>query len=295
MNLRFPIRTRLSLSLATFALIFLVGVITFSEIAMSPDRNAEEHSLIYIADCPGTVNEEGPRDQVIATVATTDADRGQSLAFYRDMVHGTTDDPDLGLEQGLIVTGNPHHFKPLIVDDNHLDDGETFTYMVAWDRDDVGRNPDQRCVTTIRDNDPPRVRQMRLASEPADGETYRRGEKIKIEVEFDNKVHIVRDPAVPFWIHVSHNGNPWAYPRDLSNIKQATYVSGTNTHVLQFAYEVQAGDWDTDGLVVPSLGRTGLGERTIKWAFGDRYADHSTEIWHHGHKVNGREPDTSAN
>ena len=37
MNLRFPIRTRLSLSLATFALIFLVGVITFSEIAMSPD------------------------------------------------------------------------------------------------------------------------------------------------------------------------------------------------------------------------------------------------------------------
>ena len=204
------------------------------------------------------------------------------------MVNGTADDADLGHESGLILTSNPSHFKPLIVDDNHLDDGETFIFMVAWDREDVGRNPDQRCVTTIRDSDPPRAREMRLVSEPADGDTYRRGEKIKIEVEFDNAVHVVSDPAVPLWIHVSHNGNPWAYPRDLSNIKQATYVSGTNTHVLKFAYEVQAGDWDTDGLVVPSLSSNGLGRGTVKWAFGDRYANHSTDRWHHSHKVNGR-------
>ena len=60
MNLRFPIRSRLALSLATFALIVLVGVIALSELALSPDSDAEEHSLIYIADCPGTVIEEGP-------------------------------------------------------------------------------------------------------------------------------------------------------------------------------------------------------------------------------------------
>ena len=58
MNLRSLIRTRLALSLATFALIVLVGVIAFSEIALSPDNNAETHSPIYIAECIGTVSEE---------------------------------------------------------------------------------------------------------------------------------------------------------------------------------------------------------------------------------------------
>ena len=36
MNLRFPIRSRLALSLATLTLIVLVGVIALSELAMSP-------------------------------------------------------------------------------------------------------------------------------------------------------------------------------------------------------------------------------------------------------------------
>ena len=284
MNLRFPIRTRLSLSLATFALIFLVGVITFSEIAMSPDSNAEEHSLIYIADCPGTVNEEAPGEQELATVTSTDGEPG--LFYYLDMENGTADRSDFGYVSGGIITSNPHHVRTVIIDDNRLDDGETFTVIVGPKSYNIGRKPDQRCLITITDNDPPRARHMRVVSEPADGDTYRRGEKIEIEVAFDAKVRVVGEPVVRLWISVPERG-VWSYPTDPSDIKRATYVSGSSTKVLKFAYKVKAGDWDSDGLVIPSFNHNSLGKGTIKWAFGDRDADHFTERPHHGHKVDG--------
>ena len=82
-------------------------------------------------------------------------------------------------------------------------------------------------------------------------------------------------------------GITWAKPTDQSDIKQATYVSGTETKVLKFAYEIQAGDWDGDRLVVPLLERTSLGEGTVKWAFGDRYADHSGTDAYFAHQVDG--------
>lgn len=287
MNVRFPIRTRLFLSLATFALIVLVGVIALSEIALSPDNDAEAHSPIYIAECAGTVNEEGPSEQELAIVTTTADDQG--LFYYLDMVNGTADHSDFGYVSGGIITSNPHHVKTIIIDDDRLDHGETFIVTVGSRADNVGRNSDQRCVTTIMDNDPPRVRHMRLVSEPADGETYRRGEKIEIEVEFDSKVRVVGDPAVRLWLTVPERGNVWSYPSDASDIKKATYSSGNETNRLTFAYKVRAGDWDSDGLVVPSLNHTSLGNGKIKWSLGDRDADHFTDDRYHAHKVDGGE------
>ena len=284
MNLRFPIRTRLVLSLATFALIALVGVIALSEVALSPDNDAEAHSPIYIAECAGTVNEEAPSEQELATVTSTDGEPG--LFYYLDMVNGTADQSDFAYVSGGIITSNPHHLKTYIIDDDRLDDGETFTVKVGSKAHNIGRNSDQQCVITIMDNDPPRVRHMRLVSEPADGDTYRRDEKIEIEVVFDTKVRVVGDPVVRLWISVPERG-VWSYPSDPSDIKRATYVSGTETKVLKFAYTVQAGDWDSDGLVIPSFNHNSLGKGTIKWAFGDRDADHYTEYPYHGPKVDG--------
>ena len=286
MNLRFPIRTRLFLSLTTFGLIVLVATIMLSELAFSPDQGAEAHSLIYIAECAGTVNEEGPSEQELAIVTTTADDQG--LFYYLDMVNGTADHSDFGYVSGGIITSNPHHLKTIIIDDDRLDDGETFTVKVGSKAHNVGRNSDQRCLITITDDDPPRVRHMRLVSEPADGDTYRRGEKIEIEVAFDTKVRVVGNPSVRLWISVPERG-VWSYPTDPSDIKRAAYVSGSDTKVLKFAYEVRAGDWDSDGLVVPSLNHTSLGKGTIKWAFGDRDADHFTDDRYHAHKVDGGE------
>ncbi len=284
MNLRFPIRTRLALSLATFALIVLVGVIALSEVALSPDNDAEAHSPIYIAECIGTVSEEGPVEQKLATVTSTDGEPG--LFYYLDMVNGTADRSDFGYVSGGIITSNPHHLKTYIIDDDRLDDGETFTVKVGSKSHNVGRNPDQRCEITITDNDPPRVRHMRLVSQPADGDTYRRGEKIEIEVAFDTKVRVVGNPVVRLWISVPERG-VWSYPTNPSHIKRAAYVSGSDTKVLKFAYTVQAGDWDSDGLVIPSFNHNSLGKGTIMWAFGDREADHFTELPYHGPKVDG--------
>ena len=293
MNLRFPIRTRLLLSLATFALIVLVGVVMLSELAFSPDEDVKAHSRIYIAECPGIVTEEGPPEQEIATVTTTANDQG--LFFYRDMVNGTADQSDFGYQWGGIVTANPHHWETIIVNDDHLDDGETFIVTVGSTADNVGQNSDQRCIVTIRDNDPPRVRHMRLVSEPADGDTYRRGEKIEIEVVFDSKVRVIGEPVVRLWLTVPERGNVWSYPSDSSDIKKATYASGNETRVLTFSYRVRAGDWDSDGLVIPGLNHTSLGEGKIKWAFGDRDADHFIDHKIHAHNVNGGPAGASTN
>ena len=158
MNPRSPIRNRLALSLATLALIVLVGVIALSEIALSPDNDAEAHSPIYISECAGTVNEEGPSEQELATVTSTDGEPG--LFYYLDMENGTADRSDFGYVSGGIITSNPHHVRTYIIDDDRLDDGETFTVIVGSKSYNIGRNPDQRCEITITDNDPPRVRHM---------------------------------------------------------------------------------------------------------------------------------------
>ena len=288
MKLGIPITNRALLPLAALALSALVGLVLLLGPAFSPVEGAEEHSRIYFSDCAGTVNEEGPTYQVIGTVATTEH-RPYNLAYHLDMVDGTAESRrDYEHKWGVIVTGNPSALSIGIWNDNHLDDGETFVAIVGSSSDDLGQNPDQRCVITIRDNDPPRVRDIRLVSRPADRETYRRGEKIEIEVEFDNKVHVVGVPAVPVWVTDHPKGIFWAAPEDPSDIKQATYVSGNNTKVLKFAYEVQAGDRDSRGLVVPLLERNSLGKGTVKWALGERYADHSTNDAFRGPKVNGR-------
>ena len=285
MKLGFPIKTRIPLPLATFMMIALFGLVILSALAFAPAAPAQRHSSIYISDCPGTVTEEGPRQQVIATVNTTLY--RTHLAYHLYTVTGTATGSDFSKKGGIMVTGKPDQLETLIIDDDHLDDGEYFVVTVGSSDDDIGRNADQRCMVTIRDNDPPRAREMRLVSEPADGETYRLGEKIEIEVEFDNKVRIVGDPAVPLWFTVPANGNPWNAPTDESGIKRATYVRGNESKVLKFSYEVTAEDRDSDGLVVPSLGRASLGQGMVKWSFGDRNANHSTDRTHHAHKVDG--------
>ena len=286
MKLKIPMKTRILLPLATFTMFVLFGPLIFSVLAFAPDANDQGHSTIYISECPGTVTEEGPFRQVVATVASTQK-RRTHMVYELNMVDGTADRwDDFSYKAGLIVTSNPSQVKTIITNDDHLDDGETFIVTVG-PRDEVGQNPDQRCTITIRDNDPPRVRQVRLVSKPADGDTYRAGEQIEIEVVFDNKVRIAGEPTMPLWITVPTYGNPWVPPEDPSGFKRAAYVRGSDTKVLRFAYEVGPGDRDSNGLMVPELGRNGLGKGTVKWSFGDRDANHFHNRMYPGHKVDG--------
>ena len=288
MKLGIPITRRAPFLIAASALSALVALVVLFGPSFSPVEGAEDHSRIYFSDCVGTVTEEGPTYQVIGTVSTTEH-RPFNLAYRLDMVDGTAQyRRDYEYLWGVIVTGNPSQLSVGIWNDEHLDDGETFVAIVGSSDDDLGENPDQRCLITIRDNDPPRVRDIRLVSKPAVGKTYRRGENIEIEMEFDNKVHVVGAPSVPLWVTDPPKRITYNPPANPSDIKQATYVRGNNTKVLKFAYQVRAGDWDSDGLVVPRLERTGLGQGTVKWAFGERYANHSTEeaFWT-GYKVYG--------
>ena len=123
----------------------------------------------------------------------------------------------------------------------------------------------------------PRILEISLVQRPADWETYRAGEKIVIDVIFSAPVRALNTPQVNLWFDGA-GGAVW---------RGARYESGSGTNTLRFAYEVQPGDRDTDGLLVGYQDRQGLGEGKIKALDHDVDADHSYREFQTGYKVYG--------
>lgn len=77
---------------------------------------------------------------------------------------------------------------------------------------------------------------------PADG-TYGAGQVLVFTVNYDAPIIVSGTPRIQLTIG--------------SNIRYATYAGGTGTAALSFAYTVQAGDADMDGIAVTGLGLNG--------------------------------------
>ncbi len=83
------------------------------------------------------------------------------------------------------------------------------------------------------------VETLSIVSTPAGSDTYRAGEVIEFELEFDRNVEV--DGQVLLGLRVGEGDDTW---------RGAVYDSGTDSDTLVFKYTVQGKDLDTDGILV---------------------------------------------
>ncbi len=101
----------------------------------------------------------------------------------------------------------------------------------------------------------PALTRVRIVSNPIAGGIYGLNEKIRLEVEFGEEVHVteaVEDLALILSIG--------------EYLRAATYVGGSGTETLTFRYTVQAGDSDDDGI---SIGPSALQGGNVEDAAGN--------------------------
>ena len=89
----------------------------------------------------------------------------------------------------------------------------------------------------------PYVRSVSVTSRPRVGDTYGRGEKVEVQVTFDQEVVVSGVPVVGLSV-----GGVW---------RGAGYESGSGTSVLTFHYEVGEGHTDTDGISIRTSNSAG--------------------------------------
>ena len=139
-----------------------------------------------------------------------------------------------------------------------------------------GRNPETIQIEEIR--------MMSVPGKGPDGDTYGRGDEIRIRVIFNLPVGVHSDDAPGFQFRL-----------DGGEVRTATYTWGSHTKILNFRYTVKAGDLDTDGIFI---GRNIPGDNQI-WTATDKIRGVGSDshrlvtLWHptigvlSGHKVNG--------
>ena len=93
-------------------------------------------------------------------------------------------------------------------------------------------------------------------------DTYGEGDTIRFTVTFSEAVQVTGDPQFGFSLV---RGDP-QFGFSLSGARAADYDSGSGTARLVFAYNVQSGDTDTDGIWV---GNHASGTRTLQLDAGD--------------------------
>ena len=246
----------------------LAGLITFIVTGGPPGSMAKSSSQVYFSRCPLRVK-EGDAYQIQITSANV----GQRAGFYLEFTPGTASPGDYLPEGGLYNTLTPSRLTFHSERDDLIEGDETFTVKVGSDEGRVGANADQRCEMTILD-DVARVSSVRIASTPANGHTYRRGEVIEVQVRFDDEVRVEGEPAVTLWL-ADPVGSPWTPPANRREWRSAGYNGRSGDDTLDFTYPVAPGDMDADGLIIAPMNATGMGQGTIKRLSDGRVADHT--------------------
>ena len=89
----------------------------------------------------------------------------------------------------------------------------------------------------------PYVRSVSVTSRPRVGDTYGRGEKVEVQVTFDQEVVVSGEPVLGLTV-----GGAW---------RGAGYTSGSGTRVLTLHYEVGDDHTDTDGISIRTSNSAG--------------------------------------
>ncbi len=95
------------------------------------------------------------------------------------------------------------------------------------------------------------ITDVEIASSPADGRAYRRGESIEIDVTFNGKVKAVGKPILGLLVRSADAAEDLG-GRDY--LRDAVYASGSGTETIRFSYAVRPYDQDDDGIVIRTNG-----------------------------------------
>ena len=128
-----------------------------------------------------------------------------------------------------------------------------------------------------------RVTGVSTPSTPANGSEYRADETITVRLAFDEAVNVTGRP----FVYLNVGGAP----------RQAFYTGGTGTRTLDFAYRVQAQDFDSDGVNIctgrvsgAECGRIVLNGGSLRAVSDDSLAelDHPSQPDQANDRVDGR-------
>ena len=126
------------------------------------------------------------------------------------------------------------------------------------------------------DTTAPEVSSLAITSNPGSDQTYAEGDEIRVTVRFDETVEVEGTPRLRLKVG--------------TRTRTASYLSGTGTVEVVFAYEVAAGDEDTDGVSIEA-GRIALNGGTIEdEAETAAVLDHEAVAPQAGHQVDGVRP-----
>ncbi len=119
----------------------------------------------------------------------------------------------------------------------------------------------------------PSLTRVRIVSTPGESGFYGSGAEIRVEVEFDEEVHVTSDASLTLSIG--------------EHLRAATFVGGSGTDKLTFRHVVQSDDYDDDGI---SIGSSAL-QGDIEDAAGNEvvgtFEGFAADS---GHKVDGVSP-----
>ena len=213
----------------------------------------------------------------VGTVIATDADAGDAVTYAvtggADIAHFLIG-PDSGV---LIFAAEPDHEDPADADTNNV---YQVTVTATGGTGARELTVTQDITVTVNDVDEtPAVTDVDVTSTPtAAADTYGRDETIEVTVTFDQAVTVTGTPRIQLRIG---GGDP-------QHLKWADYAGGTGTTELVFAYTVQAGDQDDNGIFIEA-NELFLNSGTIQGVDDDvaatlTYTRQGTES---GHKVDG--------
>ena len=259
-----------------------IGILLVLWFASPSLVRAHSDYTVQIGSCPLHVTEgDSYRIRV-----QSDGGTGR-LGFYVRIDPGTAGVHDFLNSGGLYNTPNPADIWLATLEDTKIEGPESFTFAVGRRPASVGATAEQRCTVTIIDDDATRVTDVRVASSPAAGDAYRENEKVRIQVRFDALVRVAKAPTIVLWIG-NPDGPAWTPPANSWEWKRAAYTGGSGTDTLEFAYRVESGDFDNDGLIVAPMNSTGMGDGAIKTLATELDADHTNPGLLTDQRVNGR-------
>ena len=118
------------------------------------------------------------------------------------------------------------------------------------------------------DTTKPTVSSITLTSNAGDDKTYKKGDKIQVQVTFSEKVTVD-----------TTKGTPQLTLKVGTADKTADYKSGSNSTQLVFEYTVASGDADTDGIEIEA-NKLALNSGTIKDVCRQRCHNHALRSHH---------------
>ena len=139
---------------------------------------------------------------------------------------------------------------------------------------------DSISVSLTQEPAAPAVSDVDVTSEPGDDDTYAIGDTIQVTVTFDQAVTVTGAPRIQLRV----GGG------DAVHQKWADYTSGSGSEALLFAYTVQAGDFDDNGIYI-AADELELNGGTIQSSGGtDANLDYPDQGTQSGHNVDGVRP-----